>query len=305
VNSAVDALFSRQLGLITRRQAVETGVSRRQLDRLVGGDWVAVHSGVYRHRACPASREQFLLAAVLKAGPGSAVSHRAAVHVHGLRNYRCDMAEISRPGRSSVRMSGVVLHRSLDLVPAQVCIVGNLPVTTPVRTLVDLGAVVSRLLVARCLEEWLARRVTTIAEVRKGLQVQGGHGRIGTGVLRAVLDVRVLADLEPDSVDEGLLAEILVRHGLPMPALHHLVVLDSGLVYELDWSYPELMVAFELDGYGIQLRSLEAFENDRDRSNELHIAGWRVLRFTSRSVRQHPARVVSQVKRLLVSSTAA
>jgi Protein of unknown function (DUF559) len=111
----------------------------------------------------------------------------------------------------------------------------------------------------------------------------------------------VLGDLQPDSVDEGLLGAVLASHGLPLPELHHLVVLENGLVFELDWSYPELRIAFELDGYGIHLRSLEAFEADRDRSNELRIAGWAVLQFTRRMVRDRPQRVVSQVRRLIAS----
>jgi Protein of unknown function (DUF559) len=174
-------------------------------------------------------------------------------------------------------------------------------VTTPARTLVDLGTVCRPFLVARCLEEWVARRVVTMSQVQQVLDRSVGRGRRGAAVLRRVLDERVLGDLEPDSVDEGLLGEVLARHGLPLPELHHLVVLDSGLVYELDWSYPKRRVAFELDGYGIHLRSLEAFEGDRDRTNELKIAGWEVLQFTRRGVRNRPQRVVSQVRRLIAS----
>jgi hypothetical protein len=179
---------------------------------------------------------------------------------------------------------------------------GPLRVTSPARTLVDLGTVCRPFLVSRCLEEWLARRVVTMRQLRPVLERLEGPGRLGASVLRAVLDRRVLGELEPDSVDEGVLGEVLVRHGLPLPEMHHVVVLENGLVYELDWSYPERYVAFELDGYGIHLRSLEAFEGDRDRLNELKIAGWDVLQFTSRVVRSHPRRVVSQVRRLLTSN---
>ena len=64
-------------------------------------------------------------------------------------------------------------------------------------------------------------------------------------------------------------------------------------------AYPHVRVALEVDGYGVHLRSRETFAHDRDRQNELEIAGWRVLRFTSRALKHEPARVSGQVARML------
>src|SRR5262249_42295974 len=99
---------------------------------------------------------------------------------------------------------------------------------------------------------------------------------------------------------EALLAEVLIGAGLPRPAHHHLV--HAGrIIAEFDWAYPDAMVALEFDGYGVHLRSLEAFEHDRDRQNEVEILGWHVLRFTQRQVRDRPRRVAGQVRRMLAS----
>ena len=68
---------------------------------------------------------------------------------------------------------------------------------------------------------------------------------------------------------------------------------------ELDYAYPAALVALEVDGYGVHLRSRETFENDRDRPNEVEIAGWRMLRFTSRALKDEPAHVAGQVARML------
>ena len=47
-------LFARQLGLATRAQALEVGLSPRQLHRMISrGDLVAVHCDVVRHPAAP------------------------------------------------------------------------------------------------------------------------------------------------------------------------------------------------------------------------------------------------------------
>ena len=85
--------------------------------------------------------------------------------------------------------------------------------------------------------------------------------------------------------------------------LHHLVTVSTGAEFELDWSYPELMIAFEMDGYGIHLRSLDAFEHDRLRRNELEIDGWRILNFTKRMVERQQHVVVSQARRMVEQQT--
>ena len=78
-----------------------------------------------------------------------------------------------------------------------------------------------------------------------------------------------------------------------------------GLVAELDYAYPAPRIALEVDGYGVHLRSRETFEHDRVRQNELEIAGWRVLRFTSHALRHEPERVAGQVRRTLAAGAAA
>ena len=60
-------------------------------------------------------------------------------------------------------------------------------------------------------------------------------------------------------------------------------------------------VAFEVDGYGVHLRSLDAFEHDRVRRNELEIDGWTILNFTRRLIEMHPSTVASQARRLLAT----
>jgi len=118
--------------------------------------------------------------------------------------------------------------------------------------------------------------------------------------VRACLTDRTILHEVADSKPEAELGLLLVRHGFPMPVLHHLVTVGSGRTYELDWSYPELMVAFEVDGYGVHLRSLDVFENDRERRNELEIDGWSILNFTKRQIAREKT-VTDQVRRLRAS----
>jgi Transcriptional regulator, AbiEi antitoxin len=292
--------LAQQLGLVTRAQARDAGIGPRQLHRLVAaGDLVAVHRDVLRHPASPPTTEQRLLAAVLAAGPDAAVSHRSAAEVVGVSGLRTRLVEVSRPASSIKRLDGVVVHRIPDLAPEDVHRVGALAVTSPARTIVDLGLVCRRPLVQRVMEEWLANRTVTFDELEAVLVRVGRHGRNGAGVLRTILADRALGATVADSVPEGALGELLVRHGFPPLVHHHLVTLPGGAVFELDWSYPEHRLGFEVDGYGVHLRSRAVFEHDRLRRNELEIHGWRILQFAGTTVQHRPRIVVDQVRRAL------
>ena len=62
--------------------------------------------------------------------------------------------------------------------------------------------------------------------------------------------------------------------------------------FRLDLAYPELKLGIEYDGFDYHLpRSV--FDSDRDRGNELEIAGWLVLHFTSGSTNE---RIVATVR---------
>src|SRR5260370_6558054 len=82
---ACEEIAEKQFGLISRDQAIGTGMSERAIGgRLGAGRWRQVLPGVYRLAGAPASWEQSLKAATLWGGEGCVVSHRAAAALHGL-----------------------------------------------------------------------------------------------------------------------------------------------------------------------------------------------------------------------------
>lgn len=136
------AVLARQLGVITRSQALEVGISPRTIARrLQEGTWVRVQPRVFRSVHFPESREQAPLAAVLAAGPSAAASHRAAAWVWGIQGLRSAPLEITVPAGHVPVLADAIVHPIPDLTPIHVGRVGPLPVTTVARTLVDLGAV--------------------------------------------------------------------------------------------------------------------------------------------------------------------
>jgi len=74
-------------------------------------------------------------------------------------------------------------------------------------------------------------------------------------------------------------------------------VLFRGRVYRIDYALTgeQLRIAIELDGFEFH-GNRHAFSYDRLRQNDLHAAGWTVLRFSYDSIRLDTARCVSQLQ---------
>lgn len=193
------------------------------------------------------------------------------------------------------RIPGVTSHRSTK-APSQTVLRG-IAVTTTARTVIDVATLVGPAILGKWLQTWLSSNALDLGSLEAELTLVAGH--VGVPITRAALSNRTILHAVADSAPEAELGLLLQRAGLPSLTLHHLVTVPSGAVFELDWSFPDIHAAFEMDGYGVHLRSLEAFEHDRFRRNELEIAGWTVLNFTKRQVERKPHVVLHQVRRLL------
>jgi len=89
---------------------------------------------------------------------------------------------------------------------------------------------------------------------------------------------------------EPRFARLLKGAGLPMATFQHRL----GR-YEIEFAYPDLMLAIEVDGYGPHA-SRRAFQHDRDRQNALVGLGWTVLRFTWADVVKRPEHVARVIR---------
>jgi len=303
VNSKLlQSVMAAQYGLVTRAQAHECGLTDKMIrGRISRDDWIEVHPGVHRIAAVTPSLQQQHLAAVLAVGRGAAISHRSAAHAAGTRTMKADVVEVSVAERlRRPRLEGVVVHHIADLEPRWVVPVGGVPTTNPARTLVDLGMVTGRALVADVLEEWLADRRVRIAEVRGAIDAHMRRGRRGVGVLHQVLQTRALGDEAGDSPDEHLIASILSTYGAPPPVHHHLVRRGDRVVAEVDFAYPLAWLGLELMGFHPHTRSRAVYEADLARLNLLASLGWLILQYTPAQIRRRPwaiAREIDDVRR--------
>jgi len=295
VDVKLNRLAARQHSLAQHKQALEIGMTPRQLhDRVASGLLVPVHRGVYRLAGAPVSAEQSLFAACLAAGGDSVGSHRSAASLWGLRGVEPKAPEITVPGTACPTLGSVVVHRTGRLDQIDVSRRSRIPVTTPARTLLDLGAVAPVEAVESALEDALMRRLVTFALLASTLERLGRQGRRGAAVLRALVEERDPATAPTESVLEDALLRVLRRAGLPEPVRQYGV---GGV--RLDFAYPHLRLGIEADSR-IWHGGRTDVQRNSDKANVLVAHGWRVLRFTWSDVRRRPAYVVDAVARGLV-----
>jgi very-short-patch-repair endonuclease len=301
----VAELARRQHGLVERSQVLRLGISDKTISRWVGtGRWERLHPGVYRIGGAPPAREQTMLAACLAAGEAAVLSHRAAASLWDV--WPQDAApELSVPGERQPRITGAVVHRSLDLRPDELTVRKSIPVTKPARTLLDLGAVAPDWVVSDVLERAIVTRLLTPVAADRIVEEHGRRGRSGVGVLRRVLDRRALGSGIPDGLLEPRMASLLRRFDLPPAAFQRELRDGQGrFLARPDFCWPELWLIVEVDGHETH-GTPQAMADDFVRQNALMAAGWTVLRFTWDQVVRRPKYVADVLRPFFVRSLSA
>jgi hypothetical protein len=186
----IDAVAADQHGVFTRAQALAAGFTARQIEgRLRARRWVRVLPRVYGDAPLERSPLTRVSAAVLWAGHESAVSYCSAAALWDL-----DLAghpapaqpEVLVPARRAPRAAGVIVHRSAAMCAADIRRVLGLPVTSPLRTILDLAAVLTDDELAIAIETARARGLLTPAGLLARLEEIDGAGRAGIARARRV-----------------------------------------------------------------------------------------------------------------------
>lgn len=281
---------SRQGAVLTRAQLRGSGVTRRQLDRLVATEsLVRVGRGLYTQVGVAGGWEAELWMAVLDAGPGAVAYRLSAGAWWQLDGVPAGAIEVA-VGRGHQSRSARTC-RLPTLKAEQVTHHHGLPITTTARTLADLGGVASHGTVERALESSLRTGLVALEEVEA---LAGSLRSRGAGVLRSVLAVRPRGAPPTGSDAETLFAQIARRCGLPPPERQYRVLL-RGREYRLDFAWPALRLAVEIDGFEVHGRP-GALRADLRRQNRIQLDGWLILRFTWADLVQHPLEVEGDLR---------
>ena len=291
-------LMRSQHGLITRSQALNEGMTRRQLERLVGsGVWVREARGVYRHAAVPLTVQSRLLAICI--AHSAVASHRSAAALHHIEGYKLDRVEVVVPPGKGRGVRGARRHESSQMDLANPVERDGIPCTWVGRTVFDLAAVVSCRQLDRTIDAVLRDGLLRLSDLYGVLASHARRGRPGCSAFRSSLEERFGDDPVPLSEWSRMIADILVDSGLRYPALEHRVLQADGIpVAQVDLAYPSHRVAIELDSARWH-DNRESFIQDRRRRNEITLAGWTVLNFTWSDYASSPAALCATVAEAL------
>jgi very-short-patch-repair endonuclease len=268
---AVARLAARQDGVASRAQLGHLGFTARQIDRRVAaGRLIAIYRGVYAVGHAALTERGRVRAALLAAGPTAVASHLTAARLWELIRSMPDTIEVTVAGRARRSRDGLLIHETTR--EPEVRRRDGLPLTAPLRTLIDLAATQPAELVDRAAAEALVRRLVTDRQLQ---------------------DAGLTAPAPTRSELERAFLKIVTQAGLPRPLVNHRIG-----PYEVDFVWPDHHLIVETDGWAAHGHR-RAFERDRARDAALQAAGFRVVRFTYRQIHEQPLRVAAQLARLL------
>jgi very-short-patch-repair endonuclease len=290
IDRVIGALAERQHGVVSGPQLLHASVDRHVIDhKLRVGRLLPIHRGVYAVGHRRLTRRGWWMAAVLAAGPGAVLSHRAAAALHGIWHY--DGLEVTAAADRS--RPGITVHKSCPPADEDTELEG-IPVTGLSRTLLDLAAVLPAHHVERAFNEAEVRGLTDSLSLPD--LVERYPGRRGIRAIKAILET---GPAFTRSELEARFTAFRRKTRLPSPSLNAVV---EGYECDCVWLGHRLVV--ELDGRAIHATQA-AFERDRARDRALTAAGWRVVRVTWGQLHDEPEALAADLRRILRPSRSA
>jgi very-short-patch-repair endonuclease len=183
------------------------------------------------------------------------------------------------------RRDGIVVHRQ-RLPAAHVTVHGGIPVTTPIRTLLDLASALSLTALAKCFEQAQVKLHVPPAPLAAEVISRPRHR--GNAKLRRIL----LGAVDPADVRSVLELRFLrmcAAHGIPRPQVN----VRIGQ-WTPDFLWPEWRLVVETDGYEFH-RTAAAKHRDAAKDEFLRGEGFTVVRLTWADVTERPSSTVARI----------
>ncbi len=285
-SSLTDLLGRVPTGPFTWQRLVRDGLNRADLRRLLTAGLVRrVLVNAYVRSDVPDSIELRAQCLGLVCSPHAVVVDRTAAWLWGI-DVREDW---DAPGPAAldvfVRRGCKRVRRAeawggeRDLEAADVCLVGGVCVTTPVRTSIDLACRLSRYEAMAVLDAFMREHGLTQGQLQAELLRHRGR--------RGVVQARTLVPLaDPRSESSGESISRLAVHdgGLPTPVPQYWVVHQGRRLFRLDLAYPRRKVCIEYDGERYHTSEVHR-RHDAARRRWLRDHGWTVIVVTKDSFR--------------------
>jgi very-short-patch-repair endonuclease len=281
---AASVVGERQRGIIDTEQLQLLGLSRAVVShRLHHGLLHRVFRGVYLmgHPVPPPGALE--VAAVLACHRRVLIANLSAAALFGFTPSPSEVMVLTRTGRARSR-PGLVVNRTDTLLAKDIVTRNGLPVTSPLRTMVDLAAhgypYLERALSNAHAAGWIEPdALAEYLEQRAGLP--------GVPALRALAGAEARGFTR--SQNERRLRTLCRQARLPQPLTN---VKVCG--WEVDFFWPRERLVVEVDAFNTHGHSAQ-FERDRRKQADLMAAGHPVLRFTDRGLHHEPIGVIADL----------
>jgi hypothetical protein len=216
------------------------------------------------------------------------LSHRSAAALWGIGTQKRGRIDLSVRRKRDVSRPGLLVRRRPALPASEIQTVDDLPVTSPVQTLIDIATELSPIAIERAVNDADKRDLIDPEALRLALDDHAGEP--GVRPLRQVLD-RLTFRLS-DSDLEIYFRPIAVSAGLPSP--HSKQWVND---FEVDFYWPDLGLVVETDGLRYH-RTPSAQKRDALRDRAHVLAGMTPLRFTHYEIRYEGRRVRSELRQV-------
>jgi hypothetical protein len=231
---------------------------------------------------------------VLAVGPDAVVSHETAALLHGAEHLPIAPVTLTAPHGSHHRLTDVFVHQIGDLRPWQRTTRRGLPVSTPARAVVELGATQPPRVVGRVADDLVRGGRTSYGAISAVLADVARPGKPGVALVGRLLDARGDGYVPPASELERAMFDVLAAGGLPPPERQVPLPGRGAVAGVVDAAYRDARMVLEADGRRWHTR-MEAARRDRERDAQVVRAGWVTLRFVYEQIHHEPADVCAVV----------
>lgn len=270
--------------------AVARGLLTKSMLR--GLAWRRLLHDVYAHEEISIDHRVMCEAASLILPPGGAIAGLSAAHIWGVTPLPVDDVIVLVPRGRRMKAQPGLLVRHGALPPEDVLTPLGLPVTSPMRTALDLARELPLVEAVIVLDTFLKKN-----RLNQQRFVDYLDAHVGWPGLKAARLALSRSDPLAESPMETRLRLLLLDAGLPAPVSQFKIYHGRRFVARVDFAYPSRRIALEYEGD--HHRRQDVFRADLERLNQLRLLGWTVLRFGADDVLRFPDNLVAQVRAVL------
>jgi very-short-patch-repair endonuclease len=270
----VSQLAARAWSALSVAELMACGLDHDSIAVRVDSGWLhPMFRGVYAVGHANPPREGWYLGAVKACGDGALLARHASSFLWKLAEPFAVLPDVMVFGRRAPDHPAIRGHRTDHLPPEDVAQRYGIPVTSPLRTVLDLAGDLEYAPLRRLVREAQSRKLVDLAELTRRLR--GPGPRRGRAKLRRIV---ATGPAPTRSELEDVVLDLLLDAGFAHPDVNEPLRIGGRRVVP-DFRWPEQRLIIEADGASYHDDPL-ARADDAERQALLEAHGERVLRVT-------------------------